>query len=68
MDLIPISDNVLINVERIDSIEVRKVKGEKQFILIVGGKSYIPEGNVSDLMKSLITCGASKATNQFFSV
>ena len=68
MDLIPISENTLINIDNIDSIEVRKIKGEKQFVIIVGGKSYIPEGDVRELMMSLIKSGASKATNQFFSI
>ena len=69
MDLIPIGDNKLINVDRIDSIEVRKLKnGEKQFVIIVGGQAHTPDGDPKDLLRTLVANGAGKATNQFFSV
>jgi len=67
MELIPISDNTLINPEQIEAIEMRKVKGEKTFVIIIGGKSYIPSVDSAQLLKDLVL-GGMKLSEQFFSV
>ena len=67
MELIAITDNVLINPEQIEAVELRKVKGEKTFVIVVGGKSYIPTVDNAVLLKSLIL-GGMKLNEQFFAV
>lgn len=68
MNLIAISDNEMINADNIDSIQIRKSKGEKMIVITVGGKQYIPTINATELLKALIKGGASQMANQFFSV
>lgn len=68
MDLIPISENIMINVDLIESIEIRKSKNEKMIVITVGGKQHIPTLDANELLKHLIKSGAGKVTNQFFSV
>lgn len=67
MELIPISENTLINPEQIEAVEMRKVKGEKTFVLIIGGKSYIPNVDSAQLLKDLVL-GGMKMNEQFFAV
>ena len=67
MELIPISDGTLINPELIEAVEMRKVRGEKTFVLIIGGKSYIPSVDSAQLLKHLVL-GGMKMNEQFFSV
>lgn len=67
MELIPISENTLINPEQIEAVEMRKVKGEKTFVLIIGGKSYIPNVDSAKLLKDLVL-GGMRLNEQFFSV
>ena len=67
MQLIPISDNTLINPEQIEAVEMRKVKGEKTFVIIIGGKSYIPSVDSAKLLKDLVL-GGMRLNEQFFSV
>ncbi len=67
MDLIPISDNTLINPDQIEAIEMRKVKGEKTFVIIIGGKSYIPDVDSAQLLKDLVL-GGLRLNEQFFAV
>ena len=68
MDLISISEGLLINVDMIEAIEVRKVKGQKIFNIVIGGKSYTPTVDSTILLQTLIRSGATKAVNQFFAV
>ena len=67
MELIPISEGTLINPEQIEAVEMRKVKGEKTFVIIIGGKSYIPEVDSAQLLKHLVL-GGMKLNEQFFSI
>jgi len=53
MNLIKISDTVLVNADKISAIELKKIRGGNSITLIVEGKSYICENPsiVSDLVK-----------------
>ena len=68
MDLIPISESQLINADLIEAVEFRKVKGQKVFSIVVGGKSYTPDVDSTDLLSLLIKKGVVKSTNQFFAI
>jgi hypothetical protein len=68
MNLIPISKDTMINVDMIESIEIRKIKGDKTIVITIGGKQHIPTIDSHEILKSLITSGAAKATKQFFAV
>lgn len=54
MNLIKISDTVLVNADMISAIEMKNLKGGKTITLIVEGKSYISENKniVADLIKA----------------
>jgi len=68
MDLIAISENRMVNVDLIESIEINTIKGNKVFTLVIGGKSYTPDLAGADLLELLLKRGTIKSTNQFFSV
>ena len=67
MKLIPISDNVLINPDQIESVEIRELNGEKTFIIFVGGRVHIPTVKIHDLMRDLVSSGVD-LTKQFTAV
>ena len=68
MDLIQISKTEVVNVDLIEAILTRKVKDQTIITLVIGGKSYTPDMDSIELLKSLISKGTVKATNQFFAV
>jgi len=68
MDLVPISDNEMINVDLIEAITIKKARGQKIFTITIGGKSYTPDLDSTKLLELLIKKGVAKSTNQFFAV
>jgi len=68
MDLIAISDNEMINIDLIEAITIRKIKGHKIFTITIGGKAYTPDLDSAKLLELLVKKGIAKSTNQFFSV
>lgn len=68
MDLIPISENQMINIDLIEAIDIRKVKGQRIFTITIGGKAYTPDIDSMKLLELLVKKGIAKSTNQFFSV
>ena len=68
MDLIPIAKDKMINADLIEAIEMRGSKEKRIIVITVGGKQYIPEIEQKELLTHLIKSGASKITNQYFSV
>jgi len=68
MDLIAISDNRMINIDLIESIEITTVNKKKRFTLVVGGRDYTPDLDSTKLLELLLKKGTVKSTNQFFSV
>ena len=68
MDLIAISDNRMINVDLIESIEITTVGGKKRFTLTIGGRDYTPDLDSTKLLELLLKRGTVKNTSQFFSV
>jgi len=67
MQLIAISENILINPELIESIEIIKVNERNTFIINIGGKSHVPTKDPDELLALLIS-GGMKMHDQFFSV
>lgn len=68
MDLITISKTEMINIDLIESIEVKTFRGKKMFKITIGGKQYTPDVESSELLGLLLKKGVVKSTNQFFSV
>ena len=67
MKFIPISDDVMINPEQIESIEIRELNGQKTFIIFVGGRVHIPTTDIHVLMRELVASGVD-LTKQFTAV
>lgn len=53
MKLIPISSNVLVNIESIDCVEQKVTKGSSLTYIWIGNKSYILEIPLEEFYKSL---------------
>jgi len=68
MDLMPISKTEMINIDLIESIEVRMFRGKKMFKITIGGKQYTPDLDSMELLSMLVKKGTVKSTHQFFSV
>ena len=72
MQFIPISDNNLINLDRIDLIRVDTVKGssgkKKVMVLVIGGASHrVDDKYVGELLPLLLTKG-NNISKQYFSL
>lgn len=67
MKFIPISDDVMINPEQIESVEIKEINGRKTFIISVGGRMHIPTVDIHQLMRDLIASGVD-LTKQFTAV
>ena len=66
MDLIKISDTVLINPDKISAVEIKSIGGKlKSLTIIVEGKSYISEVAPENLLHDLIRAGVN-LHDQFF--
>lgn len=57
MNLIKISENVLVNPEMIETVEFRIVNGQKMLVVMIGGNQYIADVSPTDLMEELISAG-----------
>lgn len=67
MQLLPINSNVLVNVEKISSIEAKSVSGKKTVVVNVEGKSYILERDLATFLKDLQKAGVDMQ-EQFWSI
>ena len=65
MELVAISENVMINPEKIDSLELRKLKKNEQLILTINGKAHFVKVDVGELLNKLKIIGID-ASDQFF--
>ncbi len=68
MDLIPVSKNILVNIDLIESVEIRERKGNKTIVISVGGRQYVPDIDSSEILQQLVKKGSNKLVNQFFAV
>ena len=57
MNLIKISDNVLVNPDMIETVEFRIRNGQKMLVVMIGGNQYISDFSPTDLMEGLISAG-----------
>ena len=67
MQLIPISEDVLVNVEKISVVEIRKRKNGKSLSVTVEGKTFEVQVDPGSLLVELKRAGVDM-TKQFFSV
>ena len=72
MDFVPISDNNLINLDRVDLVRVDTVeiegKSRKVVMVIVGGTPYRVEDKYINEIIPLLLSKGNNLTKQFFSV
>ncbi len=73
MSFVPISDNDLVNIDRIDMVRMESVKfgddSKRIITVMVGGFSYKIEDKYLDTaLKLLLPKGGSNLTKQFFSI
>jgi hypothetical protein len=67
MQLIPISEDILINPDKISVVEVKKRKAGTIVAVIVDGRTYEATVNTGTLLAELRRAGVD-LSNQFFSV
>lgn len=65
MNLVSISKNVLVNPEKITSIELKNVKGRIDILVLVEGRQYSVEKDVSVFLRELKASGV-EAPEQFW--
>ena len=65
MELVAISENVMINPEKIESLELRPLNKNEQLIITVNGKSHFVKVGVKELLNKLKIIGID-ASDQFF--
>lgn len=57
MKLIVISENVLINPQKITSVEQKNIKGKIDTLVIVEGRQYVLEVELGEFIKQLMEAG-----------
>lgn len=62
MEFIAISDDVLVNPDKISVIEKRKGR----IVIHIEGQQYIVEKNMAEVVKQLIKNGMKESVEQFF--
>ena len=63
MNLIKISDTVMVNADMISTIELKKIRGGNSITITVEGRSHVVENK--DVLKDLIKSGIN-LTEQYF--
>lgn len=67
MQLIPISEDVLVNVEKISVVEIRKKKSGNAIAVVVDGRTFEVTVDAGLLLSELKRAGIDM-TKQFFAV
>ena len=67
MHLIPISEDILVNADKISKIEVRRKKGQAAIFVTVEGQTHEVSSNPGELLAELRRSGVDM-TKQFFAV
>lgn len=67
MDLLRVQDNLLVNIDKINFIEIKKIQGKQSIIVNVDGKNLVLERPIDEFLKDLHSSGAN-LTNQFTSL
>jgi hypothetical protein len=67
MQLIPISDDILINPDKISTVEIRKRKGSTSIAIVVEGRTHEVTVNPGMLLAELKRVGVDMS-KQFFAV
>ena len=67
MNFIPVTDNEMINADKIVSIKIQEIRGSKKLILMTDNKSFTVDAKHSGILDGLLSSGVN-LTKQFTSV
>lgn len=68
MQLIALSENVLVNVDQIETIQLRKINDRKTVVVTIGGQSYIPDDDFNKNGLPILLSKSPDLARQFFSI